>query len=96
MESFDSGQSIAQLQERFGATKGTIARNLHRYYQAGHAVDAKRVLEASELTAKEQKKVMAAIDELGPELLRPVFDALDGRISYDELHVMRLYYVCQL
>jgi hypothetical protein len=37
--------------------------------------------------------VLACFASLGPDYLRPVFDALDGAVPYDELHVLRLLYV---
>jgi ATP-dependent DNA helicase RecQ len=95
-ELFSGGQSILQLQQRYGVKKGTILDHLYRYHQEDHDVDASRVLEASKLTAEEQKNVMVAFADLGPEFLRPVFDALGEQVSYEELHVMRLYYLCQL
>ena len=36
--------------------------------------------------------LVALFDELGAEALAPVFQALDGAISFDELHVMRVAY----
>ena len=38
--------------------------------------------------------MLAVFEELGPERLAPVYDALEGSVPYEELHVMRLYYLC--
>ena len=39
--------------------------------------------------------ILAAFDELGADFLRPVFDALDKSVGYDELHLVRIIYRLQ-
>jgi ATP-dependent DNA helicase RecQ len=51
------------------------------------------MLALSQLSAEQQKQVLAAFAELGVEALSPVFRALGEAISYDELHLLRLYAV---
>ena len=50
------------------------------------------VKDVSELTEDEEQYVIAAFDEFSAEYLWPVFDALDGWVSYDELHFWRWVY----
>ena len=40
------------------------------------------------------ERVLKMISELGPERSSPIFEALGGMISYDELHVMLTHYLC--
>ena len=61
--------------------------------RSGHAIPAGDLLELSALPADKQNQALAAFEEHGPEDLRPVFDALGGTVSYDELHILRLYYI---
>jgi hypothetical protein len=36
---------------------------------------------------------METFEKLGWNYLKPVFEALNGEVSYDELHVLRLYHL---
>jgi ATP-dependent DNA helicase RecQ len=93
-ELFIDGRSVAELQDIYGVKRGTIINHLTTYLRAGGDVDAQRVRAASTLSQVQQEQVLTALDELGAGALRPVFDAFDGVISFDELHIMRLYYLC--
>lgn len=91
-ELFAAGYSIQQLQAQYGVQRSTIMGHLANFLRQGGAVDGQRVRAASALTPEQQAQVLALFDELGADALGPVFQALDGAISYDELHVMRVVY----
>jgi hypothetical protein len=38
---------------------------------------------------------METFNKLGTEQLKPVFDALDEKVCYDELYLLRLYYLAR-
>jgi len=95
-ELFAAGHSVEELEALYGVKTATIVSHLYRYLQAGGPVDAGRVIGASGLLPEMQQRVLAAFDEHGPERLGPVFDALGGTVSYDELHVLRVFYVAGL
>jgi ATP-dependent DNA helicase RecQ len=92
-ELFAAGYSVQQLQAQYGVQRSTILGHLSRFQQQGGAVDGERVRAASTLTPEQQAQVLALLDELGAEALSPVFQALDGAIPYEELHVMRVVYL---
>ena len=48
--------------------------------------------EASQLSLEEEPRVLAAFEKCGIDFLKPVFDALDGSVSYDQLRLWRLIY----
>jgi ATP-dependent DNA helicase RecQ len=50
-------------------------------------------LTLSILTSKQKSAVLETYDRLGSEQLKPVFDALNEKVCYDELHLLRLYYL---
>jgi ATP-dependent DNA helicase RecQ len=93
-ELFAAGQSVAELQALYDVKQTTIVEHLSRCVRAGQTFPAGRILPLSRLSTEDQARVLAAIAELGAERLKPLFDALGGAISYDELAVMRLYYLC--
>ncbi len=92
-ELFEAGSSIGDLQALFGVQRGTIFTHLADYQRAGGEVDGERVLLASTLSPADQQRVLFQLAELGPGSLRLVFDALGGTIAWEELHLMRLYYL---
>jgi len=92
-ELFAAGHSVEDLEALYGVKTATIVSHLYRYLQAGGPVDAGRVLGASGLDPETQERVLAVFAEHGPERLNPIFEALGGTVSYDELHVLRVYYV---
>jgi ATP-dependent DNA helicase RecQ len=92
---FASGQTAADLQARYGVRQTTIVDHLYRYIRSGRALEPDRVLAISGLPPETRARVLDAFAEHGPERLRPIFDALEGAISYEELHILRLYVLCR-
>jgi ATP-dependent DNA helicase RecQ len=89
--SYQTGASVKSLVEQWNVKPRTILNHLLKFVQAGHTIPAGDILELSALPVGEQAQVLAAFEEHGPEFLRPVFEALDGAVSYDELHIFRLH-----
>jgi ATP-dependent DNA helicase RecQ len=94
-EQFATGWSIEQLQAHYGVQRSTILGHLANFQQQGGAVNGERVRAASKLTPEQQAQVLAQFDDMGAQYLSPVFDALGGKIPYEELHVMRVVYCCE-
>ncbi|HEY9175003.1 MAG TPA: RQC domain-containing protein, partial [Verrucomicrobiae bacterium] len=94
-EAFAAGESLDALAARLGVKRGTILQHLQRYCDAGHPLEADRVLACSTLSPEARGRVLAAFGELGHEWLGPVHDALGGSVPYEELHVLRLYLTCR-
>jgi len=96
-ESYNQGKTLAQLAESYGVHASTILDHLTNYALEGHTLRAGNDLrELSTLSAEQQEAVLAAFDAEGADRLRPVFDRLDGQISYDELKIMRVVYLTQI
>jgi ATP-dependent DNA helicase RecQ len=91
-ELFATGYSIEQLQVQYGVQCSTILNHLAHYQREGGSVDGERVRAESRLSPEQQARVLARFDELGAERLAPIFEALDGIIPYEELHLMRIVY----
>lgn len=73
-----------------GVKRQTIISHLGDYVKAGHKLPAERLQEESELTVEQQAAVMTAFDTHGGDYLRPIYDALQGQVDYDELHLWRI------
>jgi ATP-dependent DNA helicase RecQ len=92
-QAFNNGMSIPQLMAEHKLKQGTIINHLEKFVLDGNPLTGK--MDFSELltTTDEQiQKAIKAFDELGTAFLKPIFEKLNGEISYDDLRVLRLYY----
>ena len=93
-ESFNEGATIQTLMERQGVTKGTILDHLTKYALAGNKLrNGGDLQEATSATPEQQQIAFAVFNEHSTMYLKPVFDALNGALNYDELKILRLLYL---
>jgi ATP-dependent DNA helicase RecQ len=93
-EAFNNGATIQELMNQYGFVAGTILDHLMKFVMAGNKLSNGESLQAyTSATPDQQGVVFAAFDELGTYYLKPVFDKLNGTLSYDELKVLRLLYL---
>jgi ATP-dependent DNA helicase RecQ len=90
---FNAGKSIAELAGQFKVTPRTILEHLFKCASNGQALRAEGFVEYSRVDPTQRTKVLEAFEKLGSNYLKPVFEALSGEVSYDELQVLRLYYL---
>ena len=94
-ERFRTGESLTQLMQAYGVKRQTLISHLERYLQSGNVLPVERFRAESRLSSEMQEQVLAAFDKLGADFLRPVFDAFDKTVSYEELHLARIIYRLQ-
>ena len=93
-QAYNAGESIEALMRRFQVKLGTIIDNLAKYLADGNRLQSGDELRAHVSAPVEvQQIVFETFDELGIERLKPVFDKLEGRASYDDLKILRILYV---
>lgn len=92
-EAYNNGASLASLMEQHQVKAGTIIDHLTKYALAGNRLRNREDFQPVTASPKDQQAALAAFEELGAEYLKPVFEKLDGRISYDELKVLRLLHL---
>ncbi len=90
---FASGQTVEELQRLYGVKAETIIQHLADYQREGNYVDAARLLPYCQLPPSEHARVLRLFDELGSAALRPVFDALDEQVPFNDLRLLRIYYL---
>ena len=95
-ERFRNGESVTQLMQAYGVKRQTIFSYLEREVQSGKVLPLERFRAESRLSSEVQEQVLAVFDKLGPDFLRPVFDALDKSVSYEELVLMRIIFRLQI
>jgi ATP-dependent DNA helicase RecQ len=91
-EAFQSGQSVAELMAIYGVQHQTIVQHLCKYVEAGQNLPLERLRNESPLPSELQSQVLRLFAEQGVERLKPIFEALYGRVSYEELHLQRAIY----
>lgn len=93
-EAFNEGLTVEGLIERHKVTKGTILDHLSKYVLAGNKLNVANDLQKQITVNPEQKELtFKAFDEHGVNLLKPIFDALNGTVNYDDLKVLRMLYL---
>ncbi len=92
-EAFNSGRSMEELARDFGIQKRTILDHLHRFLQEGHCLKKDALLAEVDLPAEKREEILGQFEKLGAHFLKPVFQALDGAFSWDDLKVLRLYHL---
>jgi ATP-dependent DNA helicase RecQ len=85
--------SVKDIAEQFHVKQITIIHHLFRYFQDGNRIQAGHVIDECPVPPDAQEKVRQAFDTHGYQFLKPVFEAMDREIPYDDLHLMRLYYL---
>jgi ATP-dependent DNA helicase RecQ len=70
-----------------------VLDHLYKYLKGGNNLRPEGFLELSELPAEGQAQVLKAFEAHGPDYLRPIYEALEEAISYDDLKIMRLVFL---
>ncbi len=97
-EAFNAGQSIAELIKAKRIKQSTVLNHLHKYFMEGNAIRQKRateILSLCKISTEQQKQVISCFEKIGCEYLKPVYDSCDEDVSYDELQIVRFYYLCE-
>jgi len=95
-EKFNDGSSILDLTREFQVKVNTIVDHLYNFSSEGNVLLFKQnFLEISQLSSEEQLAAHKAFEQHGTTALRPIYDALHEKVSYEELKIIRLYLLLQ-
>jgi len=78
--------SIARIAKRLDLDPSTIINHIEKLIDAGEKLD----LEYLKLPTDRYLIMRAAFEEFGDEKLKPVFEYLEKKYSYDELKLVRV------
>jgi ATP-dependent DNA helicase RecQ len=92
---FADGLTIDEIAARYHTQTGTVVSHLVDYQQLSGGLDPGFILAASRLAEEEKGRVLEAFGRLGTERLAPIREALGASVSYEELHLLRLYVLCR-
>ncbi|MFC1502609.1 DNA helicase RecQ, partial [bacterium] len=93
-EAYNNGEDIESLQKEYQVKQSTILNHLYRYMDEGYSlVRGEELLKHSDLTSQVQGNVLKTFHKLGYDQLKPVYEALNQEVTYDELYLLRVYYL---
>lgn len=88
---FNDGKSIPEIAKVFDVKESTVVTNLTKYVNDGNTISSEHLRELSTLSDEEFKRVEKAFRELGTGMLRPIFEALNEEVSYDDIKIVQLW-----
>ena len=92
---YAGGASLAALQEMYGVKQSTIVSHLRDYVIEGGVAESERLRAECALPPDKQEKVLMLLGELGGERLGPIYEALEGTVGYEDLHLLRLIWLAE-
>ncbi|HAR64085.1 MAG: DNA helicase RecQ [Candidatus Margulisiibacteriota bacterium] len=92
----DSGHTVPQVCEKFGLKEPTILEHLYKHVLLGNKIKTEALNSFLTLSEQETKNAFAAYTKFGTERLKPAFDYLEQKVSYDDLKIVRICFVNNL
>ncbi len=93
-EAYNAGKSVVEIITEFNIKQDTVLDHLHKYLQEGNSLRPNdELLGLTKLSPDQKTAILETFDKLGAEYLKPVFDAFKGGVGYDQLRILRLYYL---
>ena len=92
-EAYNQGDTIDIIMERYGIKQGTVFDHFLKYLQAGESLRPDDLLSFSSLSSDQIGPVLDAFRRRGTDYLKPAHDALNGQIDYENLKILRVYYL---
>ncbi|MFC1483157.1 DNA helicase RecQ [Candidatus Margulisiibacteriota bacterium] len=91
---FNAGNSFKNTLEKYEIKTATLLDHFYKYLREGNSLDhANQLLSLSKLSQDKQKMVFQQFEKHGIDRLKPIFEALEEEISYDELRILRICYM---
>lgn len=78
---------LSEIAKEEGFTEGTIASHIEKLLEAGEEID----IEYLKPPREKFEKIKTAFEKCGGEKLKPVFDFLGEKYSYDEIKLVKLF-----
>ncbi len=93
-EAYTHGETIESLRKKYGVTIQTIVKHLFTCFLDGYSLQINEdILEYATTSKAYHHDVFNAFDKFGTEILAPVFESMEQKVSYEDLQILRLYYL---
>ena len=94
IKQFEEGYTVLALSEQHKVKPNTIYSHLYKYVQLGNKFEnTAPLLTALALSEKQLTQGLAAFRACGHERLKAVYDELNETVTYEQLHLLRVYYL---
>lgn len=94
VQALEKGESIATLANKHKVKVKTIYAHLYKYVQLGKQFSsAEPILQELGMADSELTTGLSVFNNLGFERLKPVYDELNESVSYEQLHLLRVYFL---
>jgi len=94
-EAYNSCHTFNELQNKLGIRRNTIISHLTTYVIEGNRIKTDLLHNLIDFDEQKQSESFTAFNQLETNYLKPVFDKLNGTISYDDLRVLKICYLNQ-
>jgi len=94
-EEYNAGDSIEKIMARYSIKTVTVLDHLLKYFLERKKIRSNGLLSVSSLSPKKIQAVLETFVRLGTEYLSPVYKEHKGKISYEDLKIIRLYYLSE-
>lgn len=84
LELYKQGLTIDAIANQRGIKSSTVATHLAELIEKKQPIDIDRLV-----TPECQEEIIAAIEEVGDEVLKPIYEYLQERYSYDQIKLVR-------
>ena len=87
LELYKKGLSIDAIANERGVRSSRVVSHLAELIEKGQPVDIDRLVKPAI-----QKEIIAVIEEVGDEKLKPIYEYLQERYSYDDIRLVRAFW----
>ncbi|MBA4367278.1 MAG: DNA helicase RecQ [Desulfobacterium sp.] len=94
-ELYNTGRTVSDIMAMFNIKQTTVLDHLFTYFQEGNPIRIGSIIDESTLSSQQKKIVLEAFNRIGYEFLAPVYSSLNCSVNYEELKILRLYYLYQ-
>ena len=92
---FNDGREIGELMNEYGVKRATIISHLQKFYSEEGVLRKEGLATVLTLPDDVRDRIHSVFNEIGCEFIGPVFEKLEGTVSYDDLSVYRLAYMLE-
>lgn len=93
-EEFIGGTDVNDLAKKYNIQPQTVMGYLVKFAKTGHTMpNPERFLEYSHIRSSVRKKVLNIFAENGAEYLNRAFNEMGGKVDFNELRILQLYYL---
>jgi len=92
-EAYNAGETIPGIMAGYSIKLETVLDHLFGFFLEGNEIRTDGLLNLSATTEEQRSAVFKTFDQLGPEYLGLVFRAHSEEVSYEDLKILRLYYL---